>query len=121
MAKYRGGRINEEIKKNVSSIIQNKVKDPRISSLVSVTRVEVTRDLSYAKVFISVFGDEKSKGDTVKALKSSAGFIRSELAHLVRIRHIPQILIELDESFERGMHINSLLTKIKKNDGNDHE
>ena len=61
MVNYRNGRINEEIKKEVSNTIQNKIKDPRVSAMVSVTRVEATRDLSYAKVYVSIFGDEKAK------------------------------------------------------------
>jgi len=119
MTKYRNGRLNEEIKKNVSAIIQSKIKDPRMSGLVSVTRVNVTRDLSYAKVYISIFGNEKSKEDTLNALKSSAGFIRTELSHSIRIRHIPQIIIELDTGLEYGMHINSLIQEIKEKGKND--
>jgi ribosome-binding factor A len=121
MSKYRGNRINEEIKKHVSSIIQNKLKDPRIGGLVSVTRVDVTRDLSYAKVYVSIFGDEKLKSETFEALKQSSGFIRSELGHNVRIRHVPQVLIELDESLEYGMKINTILGDIKKNGDKSHE
>lgn len=112
MSKYRNGRLNEEIKKYVSGIIQNKVKDPRISTLASVTRVDVTSDLSYAKVYISTFGDAKSKKETIDALKKSSGFIRSELGKVLKVRHIPQIVIELDQSLEYGMHIESLLKKI---------
>ncbi|MEG0641529.1 MAG: 30S ribosome-binding factor RbfA [Clostridium sp.] len=112
MSKYRSGRLNEEIKKYVSTIIQSKVKDPRISTLASVTRVEVTSDLTYAKVYISTFGEEKSRKETIDALKKSSGFIRSELGKVLKVRHIPQILIESDKSLEYGMHIESLLKKI---------
>jgi ribosome-binding factor A len=119
MAKYRSGRINEEIKKNISSIIQNKVKDPRISAMVSVTRVDVTRDLSYAKVYISIFGNDKAKKETFEALKNSEKFIRSELGHSVRIRHVPQVIIEMDKSIEHGMHINTIIQEIKEKEEND--
>lgn len=118
MAKYRLGRINEEMKKEISNIIRNEINDPRLTAMVSVTRVEVTNDLSYAKVFISVFGNEKSKSETIDALKSSIGFIRREVGHRVKLRCTPQILLELDKSLEYGMHINEILTtlKVKKDD-----
>lgn len=119
MSKYRNGRLNEEIKKYVSSIIQNKVKDPRVSSLVSVTRVDVTNDLSYAKVYISTFGDKKSQKETLEALKKSSGFIRTELGKSLKVRHIPQIVIEADDSLEYGMHIDSLLKKIENESKDD--
>lgn len=113
MSKYRGGRINEEIKKGVSSIIQNKIKDPRLAGLISVTRVDVTRDLSHAKVFVSVFGSNEEKKMSFQILKSSAGFIRSELGKSLRMRYVPQILIQEDEGLQHGMNIDDILRKIK--------
>lgn len=113
MAKYRGGRINEEMKKEISSIIQNDVKDPRMSAMVSVTRVDVTKDLRYAKVFVSIFGKEEGKKGTLEALKSSSGFIRHEIGKRINLRYTPELLIELDTSIERGMHIDELLHQIK--------
>ena len=121
MANYRGGRINEEIKKSASAIIQNKVKDPRISSMVSVTRVDVTRDLSYAKIYVSIFGSEEQNKSTLQALKSSEGFIRNEIGKMVKIRHVPQVIIVKDDSLEYGMNIESVLRKIKENGDNDNK
>jgi ribosome-binding factor A len=114
MAKYRSGRINEEIKRELSSIIQNEIKDPRLNAMVSVTTVDVTKDMRYAKVFVSIFGSEEEKSSTLGALKSSAGFMRKEIGHRVNLRHTPEILIELDNSIERGMHIDNLIQKIKE-------
>lgn len=116
MAKHRSGRINEEIKKYVSSIIQTKIRDPRLNAMVSVTRVEVTKDLSYAKVFVSIFGTKEQEKESFEALKNSAGFIRSELSKLIKLRHIPEIIIENDISLKYGMHIDSLLKSIEKKD-----
>jgi ribosome-binding factor A len=115
MAKYRSGRINEEIKREVSEIIRNEVRDPRLTAMVSVTRVDVTKDLRYAKVFVSVFGNDEEKKNTLSALKNSAGFIRREVGHRVNLRFTPEITIELDNTIEHGMHINALLETIREN------
>lgn len=113
MAKYRGGRINEELKKELSDIIRNSIKDPRMTSMISVTDVNVTKDLKYAKVYVSIFGDEESKNDSLEALKSSRGFMRKELARRINLRNTPELIIEEDNAIEYGMHIDSLLEKIK--------
>lgn len=114
MSNYRNGRISEEIKKNVSTIINSKIKDPRLSGMISVTKVDVTRDYSYAKVFVSIFASEKEKKDSIQALQKSSGFIRKELGKKIKMRHIPQILIELDEGLEHSMNIERLLHQIKE-------
>lgn len=122
MAKYRGGRINEEIKKSVSNTIQNKIKDPRLTAMVSVTEVEVTNDLSYAKVFVSIFGSsDKEKANTLDAIKCSASFIRKEIGQSVKLRHVPQVIIELDTTIDKALHLDSLFNKIKETEKNDNE
>lgn len=107
----RTSRISEEVRKEVSSIIQNELKDPRLSGLTSVTSVKVTRDLRYAKVYISIMGEDKEKTDSITALKSAAGFIRRELAHRVKLRYTPELIFELDTSIERGAYISKLIDK----------
>lgn len=121
MANFRGNRINEEVKKEVSNIIRNDIKDPRISAMISVTKVDVTRDLRYAKVYVSIFGDDESKKSTLNALKSSSGFIRREVGHRINLRYTPEIIIELDNTIEQGMHIDALLEKIKEKEHHDNE
>ena len=121
MVKHRSGRINEEIKREISDIIQNNIRDPRLSAMVSVTRVDVTKDLRYAKVFISIFGNENSKLESLNALKSSSGFIRREIGQRINLRYTPEILIELDNAIEHGMHINALLQEIKEKSNNDNK
>ena len=113
MAKYRSGRINEELKKELSDIIRNSIKDPRMTSMISITDVNVTRDLRYAKVYVSIFGDEESKNNSLEILKSSRGFMRKELAHRVNLRYTPELIIEEDNAIEHGMYIYSLIEKIK--------
>lgn len=115
MANYRGGRINEEVKKEVSNLIQNEVKDPRLTAMISVTDVEVTRDLSYAKIYVSIFtNSQEEKEENLKALKGASSFIRREVGRRVKLRAVPQIIFELDESIDYGMKIDQLIERSKK-------
>ena len=91
-------RINSQVQKELSSIIQNEVKDPRIHPMTSVTRVEVTPDLKSCKVCISVLGDEEAAKNTILGLKNAAPYIRSRLAHTVNLRNTPELLFRLDQS-----------------------
>ena len=121
MVNYRNGRINEEIKKEVSNTIQNKIKDPRKSAMVSVTKVDTTKDLSYTKVYVSIFGNELAKKETLQALKSSTGLMRKEIGLHVKLRHVPQVIIEIDETIEKAIHLESLFNKIKEKDKNEED
>ena len=114
MANYRGGRINEEVRREVSNIIQNEIKDPRLTAMVSVTDVKVTRDLRYAKVFVSIFGkNDEEKNNTFVALKNASGYIRKEIGQRINLRYNPQIIFELDDSINYGMHIEELIQRVK--------
>ena len=114
MANYRGGRINEEVKGEVSNIIQNEIKDPRLTAMVSVTDVKVTRALRYAKVFVSIFGkNDEEKNNTFVALKNASGYIRKEIGQRINLRYNPQIIFELDDSINYGMHIEELIQRVK--------
>jgi len=115
MAKIRVGRVGEQIKKELSVIIQSELKDPRIG-FITVTGVEVTNDLSQASVYLSVLGSDEQKEATLKALAKGTGFIRSELGKRIRLRHTPQLLFKFDSSIEYGSRIESLLDSI--NSGN---
>ncbi|KRQ86992.1 Ribosome-binding factor A [Caloramator mitchellensis] len=116
MSISRTSRLNEEVKRIVGDIIQNELKDPRIPMLTSVTGVEVTKDLRYAKVFISVFGKDDEKQKCLEGLKSAAGFIRKEIGKKIKARYTPEVLFELDKSIEYGMHITKVLQEMKKDD-----
>ncbi len=114
----RMGRLNEEIKKELSSLIKNQIKDPRVSDFVSITQVETTNDLRYAKVFVSIYGSEKQQEETLLGLKSAGGYLRREIGKNIKLRYIPELLFEIDKSIEYGMHIKSILNKIKNDDEN---
>ncbi|MBQ5696279.1 MAG: 30S ribosome-binding factor RbfA [Clostridium sp.] len=115
MANYRGGRINEEVRREISNIIQNEIKDPRLTAMVSVTNVKVTKDLRYAKVFVSIFAkNDEEKNNSFVALKNASGYIRKEIGQRINLRYNPQIIFELDESINYGMHIEKLIQKVKE-------
>ncbi len=112
MPKQRVHKVSEEIKREISNIIRE-LKDPRIAvGMVSITGVEATGDLSYAKIFISIFGEEVNSDEILNILQKGAGFIRSELAKRIRIRHIPELIFQLDKSMEYGDHINKILKDL---------
>ena len=107
MASNRIGRINEEIQRELSSLIPN-VKDPRVSGLISVTAVETTPDLKYAKVYISVL-DKRDSNQVLKGLKSASGFLRRELGHALNLRNTPELSFVQDDSIDKGAHILDML------------
>lgn len=109
----RGNRVDEELKKQVSSIIMNDIRDPNLTGLISVTRAKVTPDLKYAKVYVSILNAKSVKED-LAILKKSAGLTRSLLARRMNLRITPEIIFELDESMEYGAKIDSILKNIIK-------
>lgn len=106
--------MREGLKRETSEILRT-MKDPRIG-FVSVTDVEVSRDLRHVKVFVSIYGDEEEKTDTLQALVHAQGFVRSELGKRIRLRHTPEIAFRMDESIERGARINELLRTVAAED-----
>lgn len=114
MNQRRIEKMAEEIRREVSGIIAEEMKDPRLS-LVCVSRVEVTNDLGHARILISVLGDEQKQEEAVQALEKARGFVRTELSSRIRMRHAPEISFRLDKSVEHGMKINAILNDLKVN------
>ena len=111
MANYRKGRINDEVKKELSFILRE-VKDPRLSeAFISITSVEVSGDLKFAKVYYSALMGDKT--EIAKGLKSCAGFIRREIARRLNLRMTPEFTFFEDHSIEHGAHISKLLNQIE--------
>jgi ribosome-binding factor A len=110
----RGERIRKALIKEISDIIQRHVKDPRISGIVSVTDVDLSADYGYAKVYISVYGTEEQKENTMAAIEDSTPYIRKEVGKRIRLRHVPEIEFRRDDSLERGSRITNLIDKISK-------
>ena len=109
----RMGRIDEEYRKELSQIIGFELKNSNITGMISVTKVKVTSDLKYAKVYVSIFNSKNIK-DTMEGLKKSSGFIRSELAKRINLRNTPELVFEIDDSMEYGMKIDSILKDLNK-------
>ncbi len=112
---YRSGRLGEEIRKIISSlIIRGELKDPDINPMTSVTAVDVSSDGSYATVYLSVMGTDEDKKATLKALKRASGFIRNNIGKAVKIRHIPELSFKIDTALEYGMHISGIIDSLNK-------
>jgi ribosome-binding factor A len=109
MSKNRNNRLSGEMKRVIADIIRKEVKDPRISDLMSVTDVNVTEDLKFAKVYISVYGDSEP---TLEALQSAKGFIRREVGRNIKMRITPELIFVKDDSIEKGIYMNSLIDKV---------
>ncbi len=113
MSSQRIEKIQELIKVEISDIVRREVKHPGIG-FITITSVEVSSDLHYAKVFVSIFGDEKEKDRSLAALQSAAGFIRGALGRRVRLRYIPELTFKLDTSIEYGDKIQRLLKQVNE-------
>lgn len=108
----RLNRINEELRKELSQIISYELKNPDVTGLISVTKVKITPDFKYAKVYVSIL-NSKSDEKTMEGLKKSAGFIRSSIAKTVNLRITPELVFEKDDSLEYGAKIDSILKELK--------
>ena len=107
-------RINGEVMKELSTIIRQEIKDPRIHMMTSVTSVEVAPDLKTCKAYISVLGNDKEKNDTIVGLRSGEGYIRRLLAKRLNLRNTPEIQFKLDESIEYGVNMSRLIDEVNK-------
>lgn len=107
----RTDRIEEEIKKVVSKVINQELKDPRLNGLISITKVSVTKDLKYCKIYISMLGT-KNVEEAMEALKSAAGYVRKEIGSNIRIHYTPEVKFEFDNSIEYGVHIQNVINNL---------
>ena len=108
----RSERIQELLLEEISKLIQNGLKDPRIIGFITVTGVEVSENLKHAKVFVSVMGTEKEKEDSLEGLESAKGFIRSQLLKMLHLRAIPELTFKHDDTAEYATNIQKLLNEI---------
>ena len=122
MAKYRQGRINEEIQKELSNLIRN-LKDPRVQdTMISITHVETTPDLRWAKVYVSFLQEERAK-DALAGLKSAGGYLRRELGSALNLRYTPELNWALDDSITYGAKMMKLINSlgVEKDENSDEE
>ncbi|MEB3181387.1 MAG: 30S ribosome-binding factor RbfA [Nostocaceae cyanobacterium] len=112
----RVSRVAELIKREVSQMLLNGIKDDRVATgMVSVTDVDVSGDLQHAKIYVSIYGTDEAKSETMAGLKSATGYVRSELGSRIRLRRTPEVIFLEDRSIERGTKVLSLLNQISQN------
>jgi ribosome-binding factor A len=109
---FRPHRLAEEIKREVTSMLQVELKDPRICRLSSITDVEVSGDMRHAKLFVSVYGSQDEQSETLAGLQSAGGFIRSELGKRIRLRYFPELTFCLDPSIQEGVRLSNLIRQV---------
>ncbi len=119
---HRSNRNNSDIERALSEIIRKDLKDPRIGLITSVVKTDTTKDLKECKVYISVFGDDEKKQETISAIKNAGGFIRYRLAQTLNLRNTPELHFILDDSIEYGVNmtkkINDIVgTEVQDTDG----
>ena len=108
----RLNRINEELRKELSKLVTFELKNPKVTGMVSVTKVKITPDFKYAQVYVSLLNSKNVK-KTIEGLKESAGFLKSQIARSVNLRVTPELVFEIDDSLEQGARIESILKDLK--------
>lgn len=112
MTKNRTDRLNSLLKEVISEVVRGDVRNPRVATLVTIIRVDISKDLHYAKVYISVIGTDVEKEQTLQALQSAAGFIAVHASKKVTMRYFPELTFKLDNSVDQHIRIDTLLGKI---------
>lgn len=113
MSLQRIAKLNSEFQKNIYEVLSKSVKDPRITEMFSVTKVETDKELTLAKVYISVYGKDSEKTEaTFEGIKSAAGYVRRELYKIMRVRAVPQLMFVRDESMEYSDRISKILNQL---------
>lgn len=118
----RMARVAESIRREVSQMLLNGIKDDRVGTgMVSVTDVDVSGDLQHAKIFVSIYGDEEAKAETMAGLKSATGYVRSELGQRIRLRRTPEVVFIEDRSLERGDKVLGLINRLSQERNDDED
>jgi len=112
----RAERVSNLIRQEICQLLQENVNDPRLKSLISVTQISTSPDLKNAKVLISVLGDKNESKEVLTGFKSAAGYFRHELSKRIKIRSIPELTFQLDDSIERGSRVLNLIDKVVAED-----
>jgi len=110
----RNERTSKLIQREISALLERQVNDPRLSTLISVTQVSLSPDFKYAKVYVSILGDEANKRDMLTGFNTASGFLRKELASRLRLKCTPQLSFHYDDSIERGARLLKLIGQVNK-------
>ena len=109
---HRIERVNSLIRQEISQLLQRQIKDPRLGNFITVTEVSTSADLKHAKVFVSRIGSEEERQNMLSVLLSASSFFRRELANCLKLRYIPELSFQLDDSIERGDHLLQLIDGV---------
>lgn len=112
--RIRPEKVAHLMRREVADILERKVRDPRISSTVTVTDVEVTRDLSFARIYVTVMGDEETRAKVMQGLAAAIGFVRHEIGERLELREVPDMRFVYDTSLDRGHRVEDLLRRIER-------
>ncbi len=109
---HRIERVNNLIRREISELLQCQVKDPRLGNFITVTEVSASPDLRYAKIFVSCISSEGEEHEVLNGLAAASGFLRNELARRLKLRRIPELSFQWDDSIERGTHLLKLIDQV---------
>lgn len=112
--RIRPEKVAHLMRREVADILENKLRDPRLGKTVTVTDVEVTHDLSFAKIFVTVMGNEAERKSTLEALGHATGFVRREIGQRLELREVPEIRFLYDDSLDKGGRVEDLLRRIER-------
>jgi ribosome-binding factor A len=112
--RIRPEKVAHLMRREVADILETKLRDPRLGRTVTVTDVEVTHDLSYARIYVTVLGDEAVRKSSLEALASAAGFVRREIGQRLKLREVPEIRFTYDDSLNQGARVEDLLRKLER-------
>lgn len=116
MSYSRADRVAKLIKEELSKIIRNEIKDPRIKGIYSITKVELSKDYRHANVYVSVMGNEEEQDEFFEGLEKAKGYIKKLIGGRIRLRYTPDLIFKQDESIEHGVKISTILKRIKEGD-----
>ena len=112
--RIRPEKVAHLMRREVADILENRLRDPRLATTVTVTDVEVTKDLSFARIFVTVMGDEAVRAGALEALGHAVGFVRRELGHRLELREVPDLRFVYDTSLDRGARVDDLLRRLER-------
>ena len=112
----RTERLNDLLREEISQVLHHQVRDPRLAGLLSITHVDISPDMRYARVFVSILGSDEEKGKALQGLGRAQGFFRRELARRLNLRRTPLLSFHLDDSIEKGARVLELMGKVEKED-----
>jgi ribosome-binding factor A len=119
--RIRPERVAHMMRREVADILENRMRDPRLGSMVSITDVEVTQDLSFARVYVSTLQTGPEREQLLETLRAAAGFVRHELRPRLGLREVPEVRFVFDESIERGARVDEILRKLERGEPIDEE